>query len=48
MEHNLQQTISLLTRTPVTLQALLRGLPNEWTLQNEGETPGTYSTSSAI
>lgn len=37
MEHNLQQTLSLLTRTPATLQALLHGLPNEWTLQNEGE-----------
>jgi hypothetical protein len=37
MEHNLQQTISLLTRTPATLQALLSGLPNEWILQNEGE-----------
>jgi uncharacterized damage-inducible protein DinB len=37
MEHNLQQTISLLTRTPAALQALLSGLPDEWTLQNEGE-----------
>lgn len=37
MEHNLQQTISLLTRTPATLDALLRGLPETWTLRNEGE-----------
>ena len=37
MEHNLQQTVSLLTRTPSALQALLSGLPDEWTLQNEGE-----------
>jgi len=37
MEHNLQNTISLLTRTPATLAALLRDLPEVWTLQNEGE-----------
>jgi len=36
-EHNLQNTISLLTRTPATLDALLRNLPETWTLQNEGE-----------
>ncbi|MFZ0581648.1 MAG: DinB family protein [Candidatus Acidiferrales bacterium] len=36
MEHNLQDTISLLTRTPATLNALLRDLPESWTLQNEG------------
>jgi DinB superfamily len=37
MEQGLQQTISLLTRTPVALDALLRDLPEEWTLRNEGE-----------
>ena len=37
MEHNLQHTISLLTRTPAALNALLRDLPEVWTLQNEGE-----------
>jgi hypothetical protein len=37
MEHNLQQTMSLLVRTPATLNALLRDLPETWTLQNEGE-----------
>ncbi len=37
MEHNLQQTILLLTRTPATLNALLRDLPEAWTLRNEGE-----------
>jgi hypothetical protein len=37
MEHNLQQTMSLLARTPATLNALLRDLPETWTLQNEGE-----------
>ncbi len=41
MEHNLQQTISLLTRTPAALDALLRDLPEMWTFQNEGE--GTWS-----
>jgi DinB family protein len=36
MEHNLQQTISLLTRTPAALDALLRDLPEVWTSQSEG------------
>ena len=31
MEHNLQHTISLLTRTPAALNALLRDLPETWT-----------------
>lgn len=37
MEHNLEHTIALLTRTPAALNALLRDLPDEWTLGNEGE-----------
>src|ERR1700756_2485449 len=37
MEHNLQHTISLLTRTPAALNALLRDLPESWTFRNEGE-----------
>jgi hypothetical protein len=37
MEHNLEHTISLLTRTPAALNALLRDLPETWTLRNEGE-----------
>jgi hypothetical protein len=37
MEHNLDRTIALLTHTPPTLNALLRDLPEEWTLRNEGE-----------
>lgn len=37
MQHNLQDTISLLSRTPTALDALLRGLPETWTLRNEGE-----------
>ena len=37
MQHNLQHTISLLTRTPAALNALLRDLPDALTRQNEGE-----------
>jgi len=37
MEHNLEHTLSLLTRTPAALDALLRDLPETWTRQNEGE-----------
>jgi hypothetical protein len=37
MEHNLSSTISLLTRTPTALNALLRDLPETWTFSNEGE-----------
>ena len=37
MEHNLEHTIALLARTPTVLDALLRDLPEIWTLQNEGE-----------
>ncbi len=36
-EHNLQQTISLLSRTPATLDVLLRDLPEALTHRNEGE-----------
>lgn len=35
--HNLQDTISLLTRTPAVLNALLRDLPETWTHHNEGK-----------
>jgi hypothetical protein len=41
MEQSLESTIALLRRTPGTLDALLRGLPDEWTRRNEGE--GTWS-----
>jgi hypothetical protein len=33
---HLQQTIAVLERTPATLNALLRGLPDQWTRTNEG------------
>ena len=37
MEHNLENTIALLARTPATLDALLRGLPEAWIHANEGD-----------
>ena len=37
MEHNLEHTIALLTRTPGALDSLLRDLPDAWTRSNEGE-----------
>jgi hypothetical protein len=37
----LDDAIALLTRTPATLDALLRGLPDWWTAANEG--PDTWS-----
>lgn len=36
MPQNLQHTISLLARTPATLDALLRDLPEDLTMRNEG------------
>jgi len=33
----LEDTIAILTRTPATLNAMLRGLPDVWVLQNEGK-----------
>lgn len=36
MGFDLQQTIALLSRTPSALNALLRDLPQTWTLSNEG------------
>jgi len=36
MEQNFDATLALLSRTPAVLDALLRNLPDEWTLTNEG------------
>jgi hypothetical protein len=36
MEQDLQQTTSLLARTPAALNMLLRDLPETWTRRNEG------------
>jgi hypothetical protein len=41
MPHDLNQTLSLLERTPATVNALLRNLPDAWSAHNEG--PGTWS-----
>src|SRR3954464_9150450 len=38
---DLQDAIALLARTPATLDALLRGLPDRWTSTNEG--PDSWS-----
>ena len=40
-QHNVPATISLLSRTPAALDALLRDLPETWTMRNEGE--GTWT-----
>ena len=36
MEHDLEQTMALLERTPGALDVLVRGLPESWTMRNEG------------
>ncbi len=36
-EFNLDETIVVLTRTPATLDTLLRGLPETWVRSNEGK-----------
>jgi hypothetical protein len=41
MSETMNQTVALLERTPRTLDALLRDLPDEWTRVNEG--PNTWS-----
>jgi hypothetical protein len=41
MNHDLENSVALLTRTPAALDALLRGLPETWTHHNEGE--GTFT-----
>jgi DinB family protein len=41
MYFQLEQAINILSRTPATLNALLRGAPAEWTMCNEG--PDTWS-----
>jgi hypothetical protein len=42
MEFSIDQTIAVFARTPATLNALLRDLPEEWTHANEG--PSTWSS----
>jgi hypothetical protein len=37
MQHDFNNTITLLSRTPTVLNSLLRDLPDAWTQTNEGE-----------
>src|SRR6201998_2193063 len=37
MEFNLAEAVAVLTRTPATLNSLLRGLPNAWVRRTEGK-----------
>jgi hypothetical protein len=46
MEQNLEMTAALLRRTPGALDALLRGLPPEWTECNEGD--GTWNAKEIV
>lgn len=46
MTQDLNTTIELLRRTPHSLDALLRGLPEKWTHHNEGE--GTFTVVDVI
>ena len=41
MEFELENSIALLSRTPATLNALLRNLPAAWTTGNEGDNTWT-------
>ena len=41
MDYQSDQAVEILRRTPATLMALLRGLPEEWTKSNAG--PDTWS-----
>ncbi|HEX4038437.1 MAG TPA: DinB family protein [Acidobacteriaceae bacterium] len=45
-DHSLDNTTALLARTPASLDALLRGLPDAWTLHNEGD--GTWTAYDVI
>jgi DinB superfamily len=46
MPHDLENTLALLGRTPMTLDALLRGMPEIWTDGNEGE--GTWNVRAVL
>src|SRR3954452_13386689 len=37
MAHDVKKTIALIERTPKVLNDLLRDLPDDWTMRNEGE-----------
>lgn len=46
MNHSLENTIALLSRTPAAVNALLRGLSDDWADRNEGE--GTWSAKEVV
>ena len=46
MKQDLEVTLALLSRTPKALDALLRDLPETWTMRNEGE--GTWTAFDVI
>jgi len=46
MRQSLESSLALLARTPVSLDTLLRGLPDAWTLHSEGK--GTWSARDVI
>jgi|SRR5579863_5648927 len=47
-EFNLAEAVAVLSRTPTTLDALLRGLPNVWVRSNEGRSTAGKDTWSAF
>jgi hypothetical protein len=47
-EFSLAEVVAVLTRTPVALDALLRGLPNDWVLCTEGRSDDGKDTWSAF
>jgi hypothetical protein len=46
MRQSLDSSLALLARTPASLDALLRGLPDAWTLRNEGD--GTWTVRDVV
>lgn len=46
MRQSLENSVALLARTPASLDALLRGLPDAWTLRNEGD--GTWTVRDVV
>jgi uncharacterized damage-inducible protein DinB len=46
MEYQYEQAVAILRRTPATLTALLSGLPEAWTMSEEG--PNTWSVNDIV
>jgi hypothetical protein len=47
-EFNLAEAVAVLSRTPATLNAMLRGLPDIWVLRNEGRSEQAKDSWSAF